>query len=72
MRIYELGFILKPDLSEQDAQAAIDAVKQTLTKGGANIDKIDDWASASSPTACEGSGTAITSSSSTPPRTAAP
>ena len=43
MRIYELGFILKPDLPEQDAQAAIDAVKQALTDGGASIDKVDDW-----------------------------
>ena len=43
MRIYELGFILKPDLPEQEARAAIDAVKQALTDGGANIDKVDDW-----------------------------
>ena len=43
MRIYELGFILKPDLPEQDAQASVDAVKQALTDGGATIDKVDDW-----------------------------
>ena len=43
MRVYELGFIMKPDLSEQDAQAAIDAVTQSLTAGGATIDKVDDW-----------------------------
>lgn len=43
MRIYELGFILKPDLPAQVAQAAIDAVKQSLTDGGAKIDKVDDW-----------------------------
>ncbi len=43
MRIYELGFILKPDLSEPDTQAAVDGVKQALTDGGANIDKVDDW-----------------------------
>lgn len=43
MRVYELGFIMKPDLSEQDAQAAIDAVTQSLTTGGATIDKVDDW-----------------------------
>ena len=43
MRVYELGFIMKPDLSEQDAQAAIDAVTQSLTSGGATIDKVDDW-----------------------------
>lgn len=43
MRVYELGFIMKPDLSEQDAQAAINAVTQSLTAGGATIDKVDDW-----------------------------
>ena len=43
MRVYELGCIMKPDLSEQDAQAAIDAVTQSLTAGGATIDKVDDW-----------------------------
>lgn len=43
MRIYELGFILKPDLPEQEATAAIDSVKQALTDGGATVDKVDDW-----------------------------
>ena len=43
MRIYELGFILKPDLPTQVSQAAIEAVKQSLTEGGAKIDKVDDW-----------------------------
>ena len=43
MRIYELGFILKPDLPEENVKASVDAVKQTLTDGGAKIDKVDDW-----------------------------
>ncbi len=43
MRVYELGFILKPDLPEQDAQSTIDAVKQALADGGATIDGVDDW-----------------------------
>ena len=43
MRAYELGFILKPDLPETEAQASVDAVKQALTDGGATIDKVDDW-----------------------------
>lgn len=43
MRIYELGFILKPDLPEQDAQAAVDAVSRTLAEGGAAVDKVVDW-----------------------------
>ena len=43
MRIYELGFILKPDLTEQDTREAVELVKQSLTEGGASIDKVDDW-----------------------------
>ncbi len=43
MRVYELGFILKPDLPEQDAQAMVDMVQQTLTDKGATVDDVDDW-----------------------------
>ncbi len=43
MRIYELGFILKPDLPEEEAQESLDSVKQVLTAGGATIDKVDNW-----------------------------
>ncbi len=43
MRIYELGFILKPDLPAEEAQASVDGVKKSLTDGGAKIDKVDDW-----------------------------
>ncbi|MDE0127852.1 MAG: 30S ribosomal protein S6 [Bryobacterales bacterium] len=43
MRVYELGFILKPDLPEKDASAAVEAVRQTLAEGGATVDKVDDW-----------------------------
>ncbi len=43
MRVYELGFILKPDLPEEDAKASVEAVKGWLTDGGATVDKVDDW-----------------------------
>ena len=43
MRVYELGFILKPDLPEQEAQESLETVKQVLTSGGASVDKVDDW-----------------------------
>lgn len=43
MRIYELGFILKPDLPHETAAGAIEAVQQVLVDGGATIDKVDDW-----------------------------
>ena len=43
MRVYELGFILKPDLPEQEAQESLESVKQVLASGGASVDKVDDW-----------------------------
>ena len=43
MRIYELGFILKPDMPEQEVEAAIGLVKDSLEGGGARIVNIDDW-----------------------------
>ena len=43
MRVYELGFILKPDLPEQEAQESLESVKRVLASGGANVDKVDDW-----------------------------
>lgn len=43
MRIYELIFIVKPDLPEEGTQAAIEQVKTALTDGGATLDKVDEW-----------------------------
>ncbi len=43
MRVYELGFILKPDLPEQEAQESLESVKRVLASGGASVDKVDDW-----------------------------
>jgi len=43
MRIYELIFIVKPDLPEAGTQAAIEQVKTALTDGGATLDKVDEW-----------------------------
>ena len=43
MRIYELIFIVKPDLPEEGTQAAIEQVKTVLTDGGATLDKVDEW-----------------------------
>ncbi len=43
MRVYELGFILKPDLPEDEAQAAVETVKQTMADCGATVNSVDDW-----------------------------
>ena len=43
MRVYELIFILKPDLPDEEIDAAVELVRSTITEGGATIDKIDKW-----------------------------
>lgn len=43
MRIYELVFIVKPDLLEEETRAAVEQVRAALTEGGAEIDKVDEW-----------------------------
>lgn len=43
MRIYELVFIVKPDLPEEETRAAVEQVRAALTEGGAAIDKVDEW-----------------------------
>lgn len=43
MRIYELVFIIRPDLPEDEINAAADLVQQAIEEGGAKIDKVDKW-----------------------------
>lgn len=43
MRIYELVFIVNPDLPEEETRAAIEQIQTALTDGGATIDKVDEW-----------------------------
>ncbi len=43
MRIYELVFIVKPDLPEEETRAAVEQVRTALTEGGAAVDKVDEW-----------------------------
>ncbi len=43
MRVYELIFILKPDLQDEEIDAAVEQVQSALTEGGATIDKTDRW-----------------------------
>jgi len=43
MRIYEELFILKPDTSEEDAEAYITQVKDLITAGKGTIDKVEKW-----------------------------
>jgi small subunit ribosomal protein S6 len=43
MRVYELIFILRPDLPEEEANAVIEQCKSVITGGGAQLDKEEIW-----------------------------
>ena len=43
MRVYELIYILKPDLPEEEAKAAIEQFKGVIADGGAQIDNLEVW-----------------------------
>ena len=43
MRVYELVYIVKPDLPEEEVDATVSIVRETLEGGGATIDKEDKW-----------------------------
>lgn len=43
MRIYELIFIVKPDLPEEEINSTVETVEEAITSGGATIDKTDRW-----------------------------
>jgi small subunit ribosomal protein S6 len=43
MRIYEVIFILRPDLPEEEIAQVIEHVKTTITSGGGTVDKVDSW-----------------------------
>lgn len=43
MRIYELIFICKPDLPQEEIDAQIEAVREIIESGGGKVAKIDKW-----------------------------
>lgn len=43
MRIYELIFIIKPDIPDEEVDAAVEQCQGWITDGGGVIDKIDRW-----------------------------
>ncbi len=43
MRIYELIFIIKPDLPQEEVDQLVETVESSLTESGATIDKVDKW-----------------------------
>jgi small subunit ribosomal protein S6 len=43
MRIYEVVYIIKPDVSEEDADKFIAQMEQVITSSGGAIQKTDKW-----------------------------
>lgn len=43
MRIYELIFILKPNLPDEETDALVEQFTKIITDGGGKIDKLDRW-----------------------------
>lgn len=43
MRIYELIFIVKPDIPDDEVDAAVEQCQAWITDGGGTIDKVDRW-----------------------------
>lgn len=43
MRIYEELFIVRPDATEEEVDALVEAASQTVTGGGGTVDKVEKW-----------------------------
>lgn len=43
MRVYELVYIVKPDLPEEEVDATVTLVRETIEGGGATVDKEEKW-----------------------------
>ncbi|MGE5487734.1 MAG: 30S ribosomal protein S6 [bacterium] len=43
MRIYEELFIVRPDATEEEVDALVEAASQTVTNGGGTVDKVEKW-----------------------------
>src|ERR1700756_331428 len=42
-RVYEELFIVKPDAPEEEVNGFVDQIKNVITSGNGNVDKVDDW-----------------------------
>lgn len=43
MRNYELVVIIHPDLDDEAINAALDKIKDWISKAGGSIEKVDNW-----------------------------
>jgi len=45
MRVYEILFIIRPDVPEEELDGIIEPLRAVITESGGTIDKIDKWGS---------------------------
>lgn len=43
MRIYEELYILKPDVTEEEADASVELIRGIITTAGGTVDKVEKW-----------------------------
>jgi small subunit ribosomal protein S6 len=43
MRIYELIYIVKPDIPEEEIDGVAELVREVIETGGGTVDKLDKW-----------------------------
>ncbi len=43
MRVYEELFIVRPDATEEQVDALVEAARQTVISGGGTVDKVEKW-----------------------------
>ncbi len=43
MRIYEVLFIIRPDVPEEEIEGTIEPFKTVVTQSGGTVDKVDKW-----------------------------
>lgn len=43
MRIYEILFIIRPDVPEEEIDGIVEPLKNVVTAGGGTVDKVDKW-----------------------------
>ena|SRR3989442_15382937 len=43
MRVYEILFIIRPDVPEEEIDGIVEPLKSVVTSAGGNVDKVDRW-----------------------------
>jgi small subunit ribosomal protein S6 len=43
MRIYEILFVIRPDVPEEEIDGVVEPLKGVITGGGGTVDKVDKW-----------------------------